>query len=148
MRLAKRQVTMSTIRTAILAASLLVPVAARAEDAPRPLPAVGDVIYKGVVGKALDALPMDPAQRIVLQRTNAVVSSTLTGRSLSVWAGLTNPILLVGGLVWGLFAASKIKANEARPGPDTTIVESETRDWRLEAGVVFLETRHFPPDQW
>jgi hypothetical protein len=74
---------------------------------------VGDLVYKGLVGKALDAVPMDPNERTVLQRTSAVVSGTLTGRSLAVWAGLTNPIFLVAGLVWGLFSASNIKTAEA-----------------------------------
>jgi hypothetical protein len=88
---------------------------------------------------------------MILQRTNAVASGTLTGRTLSVWAGLTNPLLLVGGLVWGLFAASNIKANEAGPAPAAALVEPETADWGLEPrlDLVLLEHRHsFPqPDQ-
>ena len=65
-------------------------------------------IYKGVVGNVLDAVPMDPAQRVTLQRTNAVISNTLSGRSLSALAKLTNPALLIGSIVWGLWAASNI----------------------------------------
>jgi hypothetical protein len=76
-------------------------------------PAVGDVVYKGLVGKALDAVPMDPDERIVLQRTSAVVSGTLTGRSLAIWAGLAHPVLMVAGLVWGIYSALNIKAAEA-----------------------------------
>lgn len=110
-------------RSIVLAACLLLAIPARAEDAPQPLPAVGDVVYKGLVGKALDAVPMDPNERMVLQRTSAVVSSTLTGRSLSVWAGLTNPFLLIAGLVWGLYSASNIKAAETNAKPDATRVE-------------------------
>lgn len=114
-------------RSIVLAACLLLAVAARAEDIPPPLPAVGDVLYKGLVGKALDAVPMDPDERVALQRTSAVASGTLTGRSLSIWAGLTNPFFLIVGLAWGLFSASNINAAEAGMNPDTTLVEpSET----------------------
>jgi len=87
-------------------------------EEPSAVPAaVSDAVYKGVVGKALDAVPMDPEHRMALQRANAVVSNTLTGRSLSIWAGLglTNPIFLVGGLAWGIFSASRIKADGAPP---------------------------------
>jgi hypothetical protein len=66
-------------------------------------------VYKGVIGNVLDAIPMDPSKRLDLQRTNAVVGNTMLGRSLTVLVGLTNPILLVGGLVWGIWAASNIK---------------------------------------
>ena len=110
-------------RSIVLVTCLLLAIPARAEDAPQPLPAVGDVVYKGLVGKALDAVPMDPDERVILQRTNAVVSGTLTGRSLMVWAGLSNPILLIAGLAWGLFSASNIKAAEANAKPDTNRVE-------------------------
>ncbi|OGA37903.1 MAG: hypothetical protein A3G24_04965 [Betaproteobacteria bacterium RIFCSPLOWO2_12_FULL_62_13] len=106
-------------RPVVLAACLLLAIPARAEDAPRPPPDVGDVVYKGVVGKALDAVPMDPDERVALQRTNAVVSGTLTGRSLSVWAGLSNPILLIAGVVWGLYSASNINAADGSAKPDT-----------------------------
>ncbi len=51
---------------------------------------------------------MDPLKRVDLQRTNAVVSNTFTGRSLSVLIGLSNPLLMIGGLVWGFWAASNI----------------------------------------
>ena len=110
-------------RSIILAACLLLAIPARAEDAPQQPPAVGDVVYKGIIGKALDAVPMDPDERVTLQRASAVVSGTLTGRSLTVWAGLANPILLIAGVVWGLFSASNIKAAEANAAPDTKRVE-------------------------
>ncbi len=67
-------------------------------------------IYKGLVGNALDAVPMDPLKRLELQRTNAIVGNTLLGRSLALVAGLSNPALLLGGLAWGIWAASNIKA--------------------------------------
>ena len=66
------------------------------------------VIYKGLIGNMLDTLPMDPVQRVDLQRTNAVVSSTFSGRSIAVLLGLSNPVLMIGGLVWGLWSASNI----------------------------------------
>jgi hypothetical protein len=69
-------------------------------------------VYKGLVGNVLDAIPMDPEKRVDLQRTNAVVSSTLSARSLATLAGLSNPILLIGGFVWGMWAASNIKPEE------------------------------------
>lgn len=100
-------------RALLLAGCLLLATAVRAQDA-SPLPAaVSDVVYKGVVGKVLDAVPMDPNERVTLQRTGAVVSGTLTGRSLTVWAGLTHPVLLVAGVIWGLFSASNIKTADA-----------------------------------
>jgi len=80
------------------------------------------LVYKGLVGNALDGIPMDPSKRVSLQRTNAVVSNTLSGRSLAILAGLSNPILLIGGFVWGIWSASNIKPEEdvvkAHPGPD------------------------------
>jgi hypothetical protein len=76
------------------------------------------IVYKGLVGNVLDAIPMDPAKRVDLQRTNAVLSSTLSGRSLALLAGLSNPVLLIGGFVWGVWAASNIKPEEQ--GSQTT----------------------------
>jgi hypothetical protein len=56
---------------------------------------------------------MDPSKRLDLQRTNAVVGNTLMGRSLAVFAGLSNPVLLLGGFVWGVWAAANIKQANA-----------------------------------
>jgi hypothetical protein len=93
---------------------------ASAQDDPRSPAAPGifppefeQVVYKGVVGNVLDAIPMDPSQRVDLQRTNAVLSNTLLGRSLALLAGLSNPVLLLGGFVWGMWAAANIKPAEA-----------------------------------
>ena len=93
---------------------------ASAQDDPRRLAAPGvfsqeldQIVYKGVVGNVLDAIPMDPSDRLDLQRTNAVLSNTLFGRSLAVLAGLSNPVLLLGGFVWGIWAAANIKPAEA-----------------------------------
>lgn len=113
----------------VLAACLLVATPARADDTPKPLPPlVGEVLQKGLVGKALDAVPMDPEERVALQRTSTVVSSTLSGRSLTAWAGLTHPLLVIAGLAWGIYSAFNINAPpasarpSAKPGakPNTT----------------------------
>lgn len=114
-------------RSIVLVACLLLAFSARAQDAapqphPLPLPAIGDAVYKGVVGKALDAVPMDAEKRTILQRTNAVVSGTLTGRSLTAWAGLTNPLLLIAGVVWGIYSATNIKAAQPRES-DTILLQ-------------------------
>ena len=102
-------------RGIVLAACLLTATpAAVAQDAPTSLPQLGDVMHKGLVGKALDVVPMDPEERVALQRTSAVVSGTLTGRSLAIWAGLAHPVLMVAGLVWGIYSALNIHAAEAR----------------------------------
>lgn len=74
------------------------------------------IVYKGLVGNVLDEIPMEPSRRVSLQRTNAIVSNTWSGHTLSTLAGLSNPILLIGGLVWGVWAASNIKPEaDARP---------------------------------
>jgi len=93
---------------------------ASAQDDPRSRSVAGvfqqgldQTVYKGLVGNVLDAVPMHPSDRLDLQRTNAVVSNTLFGRSLAVLAGLSNPVLLLGGFVWGMWAASNIKMAEA-----------------------------------
>ena len=114
---------MALTRTIVLAGCLLTASAARAQDSEPPSPVVPDVVYKGLVGKALDAVPMDAENRVVLQRTNAVVSNTLTARSVSVWVGLTNPVLLVAGLAWGVYAALNIKAPQTIAKTDVKRVE-------------------------
>ena len=113
---------MSAFRCVILVLCLLA-LPARAQDASSVGPEVRDVVFKGVVGKALDAVPMDAEHRVVLQRTNAVVSSTLTGRTLTVWAGMTNPILLIAGMAWGIFSASHIQTDSINPDPRTMLVD-------------------------
>jgi hypothetical protein len=129
-------------RAIVLAACLLLATAARAQDAPPPLPAVSDVVYKGIVGKVLDAVPMDPEERVTLQRTSAVVSGTLAGRSLTAWAGLSHPILWIAGLAWGLFSASNIKALDAITTSDTKRVEPPAP---VEAGPTQVALVLAPP---
>lgn len=67
-------------------------------------------IYKGVVGNLLETVPLDPVTRVELQRTNAVISSPLTGRSLAMLLGVASPVLIIGGLIWGIWAASQIES--------------------------------------
>jgi hypothetical protein len=104
----------------IFAASLLPAFVAHAQDAPQSPAAIRDVVYKGVVGKVLDAVPMNAEERVALQKTGAVVSGTLTGRSISVWAGLSlsNPILLIAGLAWGIYSATHIEPAKPQAKPD------------------------------
>ena len=86
--------------------------------APTQSKPLDQVLYKGVVGNLLDAAPIDPNRRVDLQRTNAVVSSVFSGRSLAVLLGVANPVLMVGGLMWGIWSASKIK-------PVTPVAQAE-----------------------
>jgi hypothetical protein len=80
-----------------------------------PTPA-SQLIYKGVVGNVLDVLPLEPEDRVQLQRGNSVVSNTLTGRSLNLLLGLASPVLTVSGFVWGLWSAANIKPPAGLPG--------------------------------
>lgn len=90
------------------------------------------VIYKGVIGNVLDALPMDPVNRVDLQRANAVVSNTVSGRSLATLIGMSNPIFIIGGLVWGLWSASNIQPvaveTKAALKPVDAGVRAETKE--------------------
>ena len=86
------------------------------------------ILYKGVVGNLLEAVPMDPEQRVGLQRGNAVVSAPLSARSLALLLGITNPVALIGGLVWGIWSASRIEkpAAKAPEEPVPVQVAAET----------------------
>jgi hypothetical protein len=77
-----------------------------------PLPAIDQVIYKGVVGNILEAVPLDPEQRVHLQRGNAVVNNTFTGRTLAVLLGIASPPLMIVGLIWGIWSAANIKTTQ------------------------------------
>ncbi len=87
---------------------------ARARAVSPAFPAGFDqIVYKGLVGNVLDAVPMDASDRLGLQRANAVIGNTMLGRSLAILAGLSNPVLLIGGFVWGMWAAANIAPVEA-----------------------------------
>lgn len=75
--------------------------------------ALPDIVYKGVVGKALDLLPLDPSTRTGLQQASTVIGSSMVGKSLAALTGLGGPVLTVAGLVWGIFSAQKIGAMQA-----------------------------------
>lgn len=107
-----------TLLPVVLLLALATSASAQDDTSSRTMPGASSqgldqVLYKGLVGNVLDAVAMDSSQRVDLQRTNAVLSNTLFGRSLAAWAGLSNPILLLGGFVWGIWAASNIKPVEA-----------------------------------
>jgi len=80
-------------------------------------PAVDQIIYRGVVGNLLEAVPLDPENRLQLQRGNAVVSNVTAARSLAILLGVANPVLLIGGLVWGIWSASQIKPAQVAARP-------------------------------
>ena len=131
-----------------LAAILMVviaaaPVHAQQVDASTEAPisaSVDQVIYKGVIGNLLEAVPLEPEQRVQLQRGNAVVSNALSGRSLAVLLGLTSPLLMIGGLVWGLWAAANIKSAPAdSPSASTNAVK------RADASQTVLDTGQNAP---
>lgn len=112
---------MSPRNLSLLAAMLLLAYAnhtlADSDPGPRAVANVSvkgldQIVYKGLVGNALDGIPMDPSKRVSLQRTNAIVSNAWSGHTLTALAGLSNPVLLIGGLVWGVWAASNIKPEE------------------------------------
>lgn len=69
-----------------------------------------DILYKGVVGKILDAVPMESTARIKLQQANAVISSTLTGRALGALTGIGGVIIGFAGFLWGILSANKIQS--------------------------------------
>jgi len=82
-----------------------------------PVSALPDILYKGVVGKALDAMPLEPATRTTLQQTNSIVSGALTVRSLGALAGFGGPLLTIAGLIWGIFSSRQIDAPADAPKP-------------------------------
>ena len=135
----------STFFTAFLILSLAD--SAWADDVPKspdvpdaPSQPAAQVIYKGLIGNVLDAVPMDPVKRAELQRANAVVSNTFSARSLAVLIGLSNPILMIGGLVWGLWSASNIHPVVVQTTVAIDPVKSGIRIETEERDVTFAET--------
>ncbi len=105
-----------------------------------PSQPAAQVIYKGLIGNVLDTVPMDPVKRVDLQRANAVVSNTFSGRSLAVLIGLSNPILMIGGLVWGLWSASNIHPVAVETKVAVNPVNAGIRIETEERGVTFAES--------
>ena len=83
------------------------------ETSNAPSPPADQVIYKGVVGNLLEALPLDPRDRVQLQRANTVLSSPLSARSVAVALGIASGPLMLVGLIWGLWSAAKIQRADA-----------------------------------
>jgi LysM repeat protein len=81
--------------------------------APKPPSEVPDMVYKGVVGKALDMVPLEPSTRTGLQQASAVISNAFAGRSLAALTGFGGPLLTIAGLLWGVFSAQKISAEQS-----------------------------------
>jgi hypothetical protein len=87
--------------------------AASVEAAPTdnpPASALDQVIYKGLVGNILEAMPLDPEQRVQLQRGHAIINNAFTGRSLALLLGIASPPLMIAGLIWGIWSAINIKS--------------------------------------
>lgn len=86
---------------------------------------LSDIVYKGVAGKVLDALPIEASTRANLQRANTIVSSAFTARSLGALTGLGGPLVTVAGLLWGIFSSRQIEAApaaETKPATNTNPV--------------------------
>ena len=93
--------------------------AAAPEKTAEPARALPDIVYKGVAGKVLDALPIEPSTRVALQRANSIVSGAFTARSLGALTGFGGPLLTVAGLIWGIFSSRQI---EAAPATEAKVV--------------------------
>ncbi|MCY7308003.1 MAG: LysM peptidoglycan-binding domain-containing protein [Rhodoferax sp.] len=81
--------------------------------------ALPDIVYKGVVGKVLDAMPLEPSTRTALQQANALVSSTVAARALGALTGIGAPLLTVAGLIWGILSARQIDVAATRDSKAT-----------------------------
>jgi hypothetical protein len=95
------------------------------EQQVEPTRVVPDIIYKGIAGKVLDAMPLEPSTRTTLQRANAVVSGAATARTIGALTGLGGPLLTIAGLIWGIFSSRQIEAapaEDAKPAGDTKVV--------------------------
>lgn len=93
------------------------------------------VLYKGVVGNLLDAVPMESEQRTTLQKTNAIVSGALSGKSLATLAKLAHPGFLIGGLVWGLWAAANIEPSQGNAPASEAILLAAAKHTDVTGGL-------------
>ena len=115
-RISRSKAYQNTLAAMLMVTIAAAPVHALDVDAPAErssAPAMDQLIYKGVIGNILEALPLEPDDRVQLQRGNSVVTNTFTGRSLGLLLGLASPILMVSGFVWGLWSAANIKSPAA-----------------------------------
>jgi hypothetical protein len=79
----------------------------------RKAPATEQLMYRGIGGNILEAVPMEAEDRLRLQRLNAVLSSPISARSLAVALGIASPPLMLVGLVWGLWSAANIRPTQS-----------------------------------
>lgn len=134
-------------RRVAAALMLLTAVCARAEPVEVAVSARTDsqsfdqVLYKGVVGNMLETVPLDPQRRVELQRANAVISNPVSARSLALLLGVASPVFLVGGLAWGIFAASRIK-----PAAQVTVAGSCGPDYSAALSTAPEPESVFPHD--
>jgi hypothetical protein len=82
------------------------------------------VVYKGVVGNLLEQVPLDSEDRVQLQRMNALLSTPLSARAFAIAIGVAHPPLMLAGLIWGLWSATKITPTASQrlqlPGKQTS----------------------------
>jgi hypothetical protein len=71
------------------------------------------VLAKGVIGNLLEVIPLHSDDRAQLQQFNAVVGSPFTARTLAIALGVSNPPLMIVGLIWGLWSATQIKPRDS-----------------------------------
>ena len=71
------------------------------------------VLYKGLVGNLLEAVPLETRERVQAQRLSSMVTSPLSARSLAMALGIASPPLMVIGLIWGLWSANQIGSTDA-----------------------------------
>jgi hypothetical protein len=100
-------------RTLVAAVMLAVAGAASAQSGvPNPTPVQApqgaQAIYKGVVGNLLEAVPLEAEDRVQLQRASVLISSPISARSLALALGVASGPLMVAGIVWGLWSATRI----------------------------------------
>jgi hypothetical protein len=82
-----------------------------------PTNSIDQVIYKGVVGNLLEVMPLDPEQRVQLQRGNAILNNAFAGRSIALLLGVASPPLMIAGLIWGIWSATRIKSAPVTVAP-------------------------------
>jgi len=137
-----------TLRRCLVASLVLLlafPVRAHAVDAgepsAHPAQAFDQTLYKGVVGNLLDHVPMEAHERLELQRANAVVGNAASARTLAVLLGVSVPALMIGGLLWGIFAASRIKPS-GEPPVETLAIVPPAEPSVFPASIELAATQH------
>lgn len=134
---------------AILVASALSAYADDERDWARPAPATPDfALHKGVVGNALELFPLDADVRVDLQRANAVISGPMSARSLALLLGVSNPVFMVPGLIWGIWSAFNI--HPPKPDPKWLVGSRPSRQrvgYCIRTAVAACDLRTPPPTE-